>query len=57
LVENLSTSRLDQIEDRISGLEDKVDILDHLNEDKGKKMKKCDHNRQELWNTIKRENP
>jgi hypothetical protein len=38
-VESLS-SRLDQIEDRIPGLKDKVDLLEYVNEDRGEKTKK-----------------
>jgi len=49
-VESLS-GRLDQIEDRISGLEDKAAILEHSNEDRGKKLK-CKWSTF-LWETIK----
>jgi hypothetical protein len=53
--ESLS-STVGQIENKISGLKDKEDILQQSAEEKGKKMRKYKWNRQELWATIKRPN-
>jgi hypothetical protein len=44
------------MEDRISGLEDKVDAIEKSDEDKEKGMKKYKHNMQDLWFSTKRLN-
>jgi chromosome segregation ATPase len=50
------SSRLEQVEDRISGLEDKIDIKEKVEELLGKKLKSCERNMQELSSSIKRLN-
>jgi hypothetical protein len=40
------------MEDKLSGLEDKVDVIEKLDEDKFKKMKKYDWNMQEFCYSI-----
>jgi hypothetical protein len=42
------------MENRVSGLEDKVDVIGRAGEDKDKRMKNCNCNMQELWDSIKR---
>jgi CCR4-NOT transcriptional regulation complex NOT5 subunit len=47
-------SRLHQIKDIVSGLEDKVDAIEKTDEDKEERMKKYKWSMQELCNSIKR---
>jgi chromosome segregation ATPase len=47
-------SRLDQVEDRISGLKDKIDINEKTEEFLDKRLKSCERNMQELSDSIKR---
>jgi chromosome segregation ATPase len=49
-------SRLEQVEDRISELEDKIDIKEKTEEVKIKQLKSCERNIQELSDSIKRSN-
>jgi peptidoglycan hydrolase CwlO-like protein len=49
-------SRLHQIKDIVSGLEDKVDAIEKTDEDKEERMKKYKWSMQELCNSIKRSN-
>jgi hypothetical protein len=44
------------VEDRISGLEDKVDIKDKTEELLDKRLKSCERKTQELKDSIKRPN-
>jgi predicted transcriptional regulator len=44
------------VENRISGLEDKIDIREKTEELLDKRHKSCERNRQELSNSIKRTN-
>jgi hypothetical protein len=46
-------NRLDQTEDRISGLEDKADELEHSDNNK-EKIGKYEQNIQDHWSIIKR---
>jgi hypothetical protein len=46
---------VDKIEDRVSGIKDKVEVLEQSNERKGKK-KKYEWDMKDLWDTIKRPN-
>jgi chromosome segregation ATPase len=48
--------RLEQAEDRISGLEDKIEIKGKTEELLVKQIKGCERNMQELTNSIKRPN-
>jgi chromosome segregation ATPase len=50
-------SRLEQVEDRISGLEDKKDFKEKSEELLDKRLKSCKRNMQELSDSIKRPNP
>jgi hypothetical protein len=45
------TNRLDQAEERMSGIEDKVEEL--LHSDSNKEKSNHDHNIKDHWNTIK----
>jgi hypothetical protein len=47
------SSRLEQVEDRISGLKYKIDIKEKT-ELLDKRLKSCERNTQELFNSIKR---
>jgi hypothetical protein len=49
-------SRLEQVEDRISGLEDKIDIKEKTEAISDKRLKSCKRNTQELSDSIKRSN-
>jgi chromosome segregation ATPase len=49
-------SRLEQVEDRISELEDEMEIKGKTEELLVKKLKSCKRNMQELTDTIKRPN-
>jgi septal ring factor EnvC (AmiA/AmiB activator) len=48
--------RLEQVEDRISVLEDKIEIKEKNRRNLNKKFKSCERNMQELSNYIKRPN-
>jgi chromosome segregation ATPase len=50
------SSRLEQVEDRISELNNKVEIKDKTEEILVKKLKSCEQNMQELRDSIKRPN-
>jgi chromosome segregation ATPase len=50
------SSRLEQVEDRISGLEDKMHIKEKTEELLNKRLKSCERNTQELRNSIKTPN-
>jgi chromosome segregation ATPase len=50
------SSRLEQVEDRISGLKDKIEIKEKREELLVKQLKNCERNTQELSNSIKRPN-
>jgi septal ring factor EnvC (AmiA/AmiB activator) len=50
------SSRLQQVEDRISELEDKMEIQGITEELLVKQLKTCERNMQELTNSIKRPN-
>jgi septal ring factor EnvC (AmiA/AmiB activator) len=50
------SSRLEQAEDRISQLEDKMEIEGKTEELLVKQLKTCEKNMQELTNSIKRPN-
>jgi chromosome segregation ATPase len=49
-------SRLEQAEDRISELEDKMEIKGRTEEQLCKQLKTCERNMQELTDSIKRPN-
>jgi TolA-binding protein len=49
-------SRLEQVKDRISELEDKIEIRRKTEEILVKQLKSCERNMQELSNSIKRPN-
>jgi septal ring factor EnvC (AmiA/AmiB activator) len=49
-------SRLEQVKDRISEFEDKIDIKEKTEELLVKQLKSCERNMQELSNSIKRPN-
>jgi tRNA splicing ligase len=44
------------VEDRILGLEDKIDIKEKTEELLDKRLKSCERNKQELCHSIKRPN-
>jgi chromosome segregation ATPase len=50
------SSRLEQAEDRISGLEDEMEIKGKTEELLVKQLKTCERNMQELTDSIKRPN-
>jgi TolA-binding protein len=50
------SSRLEQVEDRISELENKIEIKEKTEELLVKQLKSCEKNIQELSNSIKRPN-
>jgi chromosome segregation ATPase len=50
------SSRLEQVEDRISELEDKIEIKEKTEELLVKQLKNCEGNMQEFTNSIKRPN-
>jgi hypothetical protein len=50
------SNRLEQMEDRISGLEDKTDIKEKTEKLLDKRLKTCEWNMQELSDSIKRPN-
>jgi chromosome segregation ATPase len=50
------SSRLEEVEDRISELEDKTEIKEKTKEPLVKKLKSCERNKQEFSNSIKRPN-
>jgi chromosome segregation ATPase len=50
-------SRLEQVEDRISGLEGKMEIEGKTEKRLVKQLKNCERNMQEYTNSIKRPNP
>jgi chaperonin cofactor prefoldin len=50
------SSRLEQVEDRISRGEDKVDTIGKNDEYIEKRMKQCERDIEELWDCIKRPN-
>jgi chromosome segregation ATPase len=52
----IHSSRLEQVEDRISELEDKIEIKEKTEEILVKQLKSCERNMQELSNSIKRPN-
>jgi predicted nucleic acid-binding Zn-ribbon protein len=43
-----------QVENRVSGIKDKIEKLDHSGKDKVKILRKYEQNLQELWDTLKR---
>jgi hypothetical protein len=47
------SSRLEQVEDRISDLKDKIEIKEKTEELLGKQLKDCERNMRELTNSIK----
>jgi chromosome segregation ATPase len=51
------SSKLEQVEDRLSELEDKMEIKGKTEELLVKQLKICERNMQELTNSIKRPNP
>jgi chromosome segregation ATPase len=48
------SSSIDKVEDRISGLKDKIDINEKTEEFLDKRLKSCERNMQELSDSIKR---
>jgi chromosome segregation ATPase len=48
------SSELEQVEDRISELEDKIEIKEKPEEILGKQLKSCERYMQELSNSLKR---
>jgi septal ring factor EnvC (AmiA/AmiB activator) len=50
------SSRVEQVEDRTSELEDKIEIKENTEEISVKQLKNCERNMQELSNSIKRPN-
>jgi chromosome segregation ATPase len=50
------SSRLEQVEDRISELKDKIEIKEKTEEILVKQLKSCERNMQELSDSIKRPN-
>jgi archaellum component FlaC len=50
------TNRLDQTEERGTGIENKVEAIIHSESNLKKQKNKYDHNLQELWDTIKKLN-
>jgi septal ring factor EnvC (AmiA/AmiB activator) len=55
-VEDHSSRRLEQVEDRISEFEDKTEIKEKPKEMLVKQLKSCERNMQELTNSIIRPN-
>jgi chromosome segregation ATPase len=51
------SSRVEQVEDRISEFKDKIEIKGKTEEILVKQLKSCERNMQELSNSIKRPNP
>jgi hypothetical protein len=49
-------NREEQVENRISGTEDKVEDLDQTVKDDDRKLRKYEWNMQDLWDTMKRPN-
>jgi TolA-binding protein len=47
---------MNQVEDRISELQDKVDELEDSDNNEDKQIKKHEQNIQDLWDTTKRPN-
>jgi hypothetical protein len=47
---------MEQVENRVSGIEDEVDKLEQSDKDKEKMLIKYEQNRQDIWDTIKRPN-
>jgi TolA-binding protein len=52
----IHSSRLEQVEDRISELEDKIEIKEKTEEILVKQLKRCERNMQELSGSVKRPN-
>jgi chromosome segregation ATPase len=50
------SSRVEQVEDRISELKDNIEIKEKTEEILFKQLKSCERNMQELSNSIKRPN-
>jgi hypothetical protein len=50
------SSRLGHVEDRISGLEDRIEIKEKTEEILFKQLKSCERNMEELSDSIKRPN-
>jgi chromosome segregation ATPase len=50
------SGRLEQVEDRISGCEDKIGTKEKTEEFLDKRLKSCERNMQELCDSIKRPN-
>jgi chromosome segregation ATPase len=50
------SSRLEQVEDRISALEEKIEIKEKSEAILIKQLKSCERNMQEISNSIKRQN-
>jgi hypothetical protein len=50
-----NSCRLEQVEDRISELKDKIEIQEKIEEMLVKPFKRCERNMQELTNSIKKQ--
>jgi uncharacterized coiled-coil protein SlyX len=49
-------NRVEQVENRVSGTEDKVEELDQTVKDHERMLRKCEWNMQVIWDTMKRPN-
>jgi septal ring factor EnvC (AmiA/AmiB activator) len=49
------SSRVEQVEDRISDLEDKIEIKEKNKRNLSQQLKSCERKMQELTNSIKRQ--
>jgi prefoldin subunit 5 len=49
-------NRVEQIENWVSGTEDKVEELDQTIKDHEKMLRKYERNRKDIWDTMKRQN-
>jgi uncharacterized coiled-coil protein SlyX len=49
-------NRVEQIENWVSGTEDKVEELDQTIKDHEKMLRKYECNRKDIWDTMKRQN-
>jgi hypothetical protein len=49
-------NRVEQVENRVSGMGDKVEKLDQTVKDHERMLRKYEWNMQDIWNTMKRPN-
>ena len=55
-METSITNRMQEIEERISGVEDTIEEIDSLVKENSKSNKFLTQNIQKIWNTVKRPN-